>query len=734
MHALRVDNVQDGEEVYQRCLLLTGRCTGAPDDSHVHITTLSDADKPLFPAQQWPMHQGHFKALLLLAPGNNKITLRSGHSAAHTLTLTLRYIPLLQAPPLHLAVLIARDSPLLIDCPPSKFAALSTAHCSLPSAIAKFRTTALMWQALTAEDFRLNGLSRRAFRLEEEFTTSTLSRAYANSPRPPQESIPKIHLVRTEHTVSELRDVQRAQQNPHATKRDSLHDIFTKALKAHGAPFDTQNPVFVAGLILDSHYAAEQDLILAHAALGAHNPAGLSLGIFGSHLTYAWPRFLEEVSECLVDGTPPGCTVANDNGECGTAWEACAVGQGAFLHEVGHAFGAPHTTGIMQRGYSPDWARWFVVKGGYCSSKGEQGGLVKAPGVEGEESKCRWDVRDLLRFRALDAFMLPGDKEVDGKDPVVEMEDVEGGDLAVKMSCEAGIAVVMFNGAVEPVASVRKPAHEISFGLTELEARFDAKKPLELLVVGMNGKERKLDVWKFLNSRSWVRVPGTNIRLLKKSVGDNQTDEWQWAVMLKKRGKNGNLIDASKIDIRVGCGFDGAEVYYRDGTKIPCGRRGRTPDEDPHMGGHQAKKIAIRKGVEVTKVAVNGGSSWGLAGMRVWLSDGSARGALNKRSNSNGVKVMKPDEGYRIIGFFGASGQYGMCHKFGIITAPKNVELPDSVYDLDELQNKCTGERSSKRRKISRDEQSETEDDEDSISEDEDEGYDNDSDVDDDDL
>ena len=70
-----------------------------------------------------------------------------------------------------------------------------------------------------------------------------------------------------------------------------------------------------------------------------------------------------------------------------------------------------------------------------------------------------------------------------------------------------------------------------------------------------------------------------------------------------------------------------------------------------------------------------------------------------------------------------------MCQKFGIITAPKDVELPDSVYDMEELQNNPERRRN-KKRKISVEEHSETEDDETSTSEDEDDGYDNPSDVD----
>lgn len=49
------------------------------------------------------------------------------------------------------------------------------------------------------------------------------------------------------------------------------------------------------------------------------------------------------------------------------------------------------------------------------------------------------------------------------------------------------------------------------------------------------------------------------------------------------------------------------------------------------------------------------------------------------------------------------SGKWGMAHEFGIVTAPKDRELPDSLYDMPELQNNPKGRGGgpkSKRRKI----------------------------------
>lgn len=219
-----------------------------------------------------------------------------------------------------------------------KAAGISSAHSSLDAAVAKFRTTAYMWQAMTAEDMRVKGLGRRSFRIDEEYSRDTTTRSALNAIGQQDQSqhmrsVAKIHLVRSDKTTAELRNPQVAQQNERADRPDDLHTYFEQALKAYGGVFDSAAHPVVAGMIMDSHYSIEDELLLGHAALGCHRPQGLSLGVFGSHLTYSWPRFFEEIASCLTDTTPPGDLVCDDNGECGTAWEACSIGQGAFLHE-----------------------------------------------------------------------------------------------------------------------------------------------------------------------------------------------------------------------------------------------------------------------------------------------------------------------------------------------------------------------------------------------------------------
>jgi hypothetical protein len=68
-------------EVYQRCVLVSGKVHCGSQvalekaDSYITTQVLDDNKQPLFPQQRWPMHHGYFKALVLLSPGRNTVSL-----------------------------------------------------------------------------------------------------------------------------------------------------------------------------------------------------------------------------------------------------------------------------------------------------------------------------------------------------------------------------------------------------------------------------------------------------------------------------------------------------------------------------------------------------------------------------------------------------------------------------------------------------------------------------------
>ncbi|OBT74008.1 hypothetical protein VF21_05971 [Pseudogymnoascus sp. 05NY08] len=695
-------NIANGETVHQRAVIISGTCRTSDDsvDDYLIVKSTDYVGKESFPVQNWPVFEGHFKVLVILSPGTNLLLLEHhyGSSDCRSIGLELNYVPLLQVPPLHLAIMIAKDSPLLIDCPPNKRGAISSAHSDLDAAIKKFRMTAYMWQALTAEDLRSKHLGRRSFRIEEEWADETLSREFLKDPtKTRMSSTAKIHLIRSEKTVAEIRDAQVAQQNEQGRRRDDLHKYFEEALNKHGGPFVATAHPIVAGLILDSTFSPEQNLILGHAALGCSNTQGLSLGVFGSHLTYSWPRFLEEVASSLLDCSIPGDSVGNDNNECGTMWEACSIGQGAFLHEVGHAFGAPHTTGIMERGYAHDWPKAFLGGTAYCSARKTQGITV----VDGKTiNNCTWDLRDALSFSVQPHFWLPMDHSLDVKDLRIEpsalvvVEDDEEDLLKLVISSPAQICQVKFNGTPEPGLSVTNTVQEMHFTMAELEARFDRMDVLTLDILGKNGKSRKIgNVWKLFSNVSFVRIPGFSVVLQKKSImyptleaEDHAEDgKWDWTVLLNEKGKDGKLSRAVEIDSRVGCLLDGAVVYFEDGHRTHCGPRWNSAGRGHDFGGHASEKFVLPEDVEVTKVEVGRGHE--LNGLRFHLSNGFKGGYLY---DDTPVMTLEPAATEKIIGFYGRSS-WGHCfdgiEEFGIITAPRDVDLPMIIYDLPELQN-----------------------------------------------
>lgn len=225
--------------------------------------------------------------------------------------------------------------------------------------------------------------------------------------------------------------------------------------------------------------------------------------------------------------------------------------------------------------------------------------------------------------------------------------------LYLEVKSEAGLARVVFcqdwrmdrdyNISIDaPVKSVRYLRGDLQMHGTDILG-------LEI-TTDMNGMQCIIDeIWPLFKGRSCLSVPGTDIRLTKQSISyvcardgvhKDSDRHWRWAVMLRKRDSNGNLVDASKIDLYVGAGLEGAVVDFKDGTQIPCGPWGPNGD-DPEMCAHQARRIAIPEGVEVSKSAVTREKGWGeLVGLRMWLSNGKAMGALNYTPSNSAVELL----------------------------------------------------------------------------------------------
>ncbi|CAI6095214.1 unnamed protein product [Clonostachys chloroleuca] len=651
-----IENIKDGEIVHQMSLLIKGfsdNCVIAHTNILVSVSAESERETGGGRKQEWPMSRGCFKALVILNPGKNDIII-SNLSVGLT-TISVNYLPVAQTPPLHLAILVAHDSAEKIDFPPCKAGSIAD-HGTLGAAIKKLRMAAAMCQALLAEEMHAAGLGRRSFRLELEDGIDTLrsESMYDTRRSALYRSTIKVHVLRTDKTVAEIR---RAEGTP---GHNELLEIFTKALETEEGLFGPKG--VVAGLVLDSSYDASKDILSGHASFAKHDPSSMSVGVIGSQLVYTWPRFSEEVANCLSDITGNEFNVRTTN------WASCAMSQGSFFEKIGHAFGIPLEATFMKLGHWQDWPKHFLP---HPPTKGE--GLLTTD----DNVKWEWSLEDKLRLLGEPHFAHPMDEERDSHAPTIYVRGQAGFDqLAIE--CRAGIAAAYLNGIAIHRMPTSKPLRQLVISFMTLKYDYEQQEALRLKVLSMNGKHVDLPVWKVVSSQAPVRIPGTEMYLRRVNAGHPMTkSDRSWAAMLKKRDDQGQMVRAHKIDMRVDSRFRGVGIYYDDGIKVDCGKRGGR--DAP------ARVITLPKKVRICSVEVAYSEPTRFVGMQIHLSNGQAIGALNEGASKVTLE-MKPNANEEIVGFYGMNGPDGECCQFGILKAPKDAPLPDSLYDKAELQ------------------------------------------------
>ena len=352
----------------------------------------------------------------------------------------------------------------------------------------------------------------------------------------------------------------------------------------------------------------------------------------------------------------------------------------------------------MGRGYAQDWPKNFLSKTAYCAR-------TKAAGIMVDGSttnNARWNLSDALSFRTLPHFRLPSDPTVTAEQrdaqPLVDVAYSGEAELlsTLRITSAAGIVRVSFNDKEDAEPSIHKPSAELLFTEQELEERFDRASPLSVHVLGFNGREVSVkDVWKMLAVQAYVRIPGSDVRLFRRSVYSDERESsdrqyYEWAQLLREKGPDGNVHRATSIDLRVGCIWDGGIVKYEDGHVSHWGpmRLGR---HEHVFGGHASEEIVLPPNVNIKRVDINRGGqgATNMEGIRMHLTNRTSAGELN--SGNNIIKLQAAAQEV-IVGFYGKSDTDGFrgVVEFGIITAPKAVGLeglPDAVFDLRELRN-----------------------------------------------
>jgi hypothetical protein len=582
-------------QVHQKVLLIFGQCAdvGQPVDGQLTVSHHNDS----FPSVNWPVCDSHFKALIYLQPGPNRIRLdftspkvptNNPSSPAHSSWININYLPLNSAPPLQLCILVARDSPETYDAMPQR---AEKEGNNLATAIRKFRMSAYLWQAFTAEQMNRNGFGRRCFRYEEEWQQGTLTWKDMETGQMRNEA--RVHVVRLKQSAQEIRDLEIAQQYEPASRKGDLFDIAGSAVREYFkiGPGQTH---YVSCMFLDTKWDKQVGIVRGHAALGGGSE-DLKLAIFGSHLLQSYPAHIEEVVPAFSDCTRTDTDyVANDCGESGSSWEAANIGIGAHLHETGHLFGCPHQeSGVMLRDYVT-LNRTFTCREPYSTRTKQQGRQLCLP-----DDECAWHRLDILRFRFHPCFGLPNDPPIP-TDSSVQVWAVDNGNVLI--TAAAGIAWVEITPEgddvchhwiefLDPSASTTAAPRQITLTEAQLRERLPAsdktnkKRRLAVQVFSCSGRDISIpDFGALVSADARVRLPDNRSAFRSARLGatpgnPNQNIDILLPSAAGTGGSPTRMRSIRLMSLRVyhGMCIDGIEFCFEDGSSSLFGNRGGKP-------------------------------------------------------------------------------------------------------------------------------------------------------------
>ncbi|MCJ1452749.1 hypothetical protein MMC28_003092 [Mycoblastus sanguinarius] len=655
--APRILSVSENSWVHQKVLLIYGQI-GDPSEKALDGTLTVCHHQDNFPATAWPVTDSHFKALVHLSPGPNrlrfdfmspKVASNNSSIPAHCSWIHVNFLPLINSPPLQLVVLLGKDSPGTFDAVPER---KQREGNDLDVAIRKFRMAAYLWQAFTGEQMYRNGFGRRCFRFEEEWQTGSLTFKDIETGQMRNEA--KIHVVRSEKTVEELRDLDLAQQYDKATHKGDLYSIAMEAVTQHFKPVKGQKQ-YISLMLLDAHWDTKAKTITGHAALGG-GTGEVQLAIFGSQALQSYPVSIEEVVPAFSDCTRTNTGfVANDCNESGSNWEAANIGIGAHLHETGHLFGCPHQeSGIMLRDYVR-LNRTFLCREPYSTR-------TKSPGLRLclAEDECAWHRLDVLRFKYHPCFRLPTDSLLN-PDESIQVWPADNGKLLITAPTGVAFIEIFANGDdtcrawleySNGDAQSGGPPRQIVLTETDLKARLtDERKSKKLKIKIFSTGQGRIEVDDFCqlvkSKNHVVKLPNglSGFKGCKLGESGLEGSEAQQVIL-----ETAHIQTKLLTSIRVYHGFalDGLEFLYEDSTSQLFGEKGG-------QSGGSEFMFDTRRGEILLGFYVRAGL-W-IDGVEILTSLGRRSGVYGNPNGGSGHTLIPP-RGYSIAGVSGSCGQW----------------------------------------------------------------------------
>lgn len=416
-------NYNNNEIVSSSTVIVSGRTATGIDQGVIEFV---NNDNKVFPPQSFEVNgNGNFKAIIHVSPGEdnkfkvnvmdngmiNNFGFPQYNGKPRVLDsgeLTLKYVPLESNKPVHLCIIMGRDSNGSYDMPRYRLSRGEVAN--LDTAIKKLKVAGRLMQAYTQDEMRSTGFSNRSFQFVEERSNFQGIFGYnVNSSVSHQEI--KVHVLKSPKTVAELRDPNLAQQNPKGSNTGGLFSHALELIKNTPELFEKRKMINTsiqcAVIYLDAHFDVAKDMILTHAALGGGN-GDIKLAIFGSHGLHSWPINFPMMTPSFLDATHLSKReVANDANQCGTSWECLNITLGAFMHEIGHLLTCPHqVSGVMLRDYIW-WNRGFMTREFECLRTGTRYAVINPNGTW--PKVCNWNILDKIRFLFHGCYALPID-------------------------------------------------------------------------------------------------------------------------------------------------------------------------------------------------------------------------------------------------------------------------------------------------------------------------------------
>ncbi|KAI5817035.1 putative peptidase family-domain-containing protein, partial [Pyronema omphalodes] len=345
----------------------------------------------------------------------NKLRLEynSSKTPSFSTSLTVNMLPLAASPPLHLAVLLGKDSMGQFDYQGER---QEHEENGTEMVQKKLRMAAHLVQV--PEQMYRNRLGRRCFRLEEEWDVDTLSNRATNST---MRNLAKVHIIRSEKTVDGSVEIRRIEQTENG---EALKQLVKQAVDKHLGSGFTAIKRYIAVVLIDAKGHLQFQGLSNQSALND------GLGIIGSRSLYTLPSCIEEVVPALSDCTRIGATAESPNAtQSGFFWEAATLALGAMME----AFLSPQTP-IEPRDFSKV-NRTFVTKEPYSLKTKSPGLKLSLP-----QEECSWPRVDCLRFRYHPCFRLPTDPL---PPPLPDTPQIYALENGIVVGASSGVALVL---------------------------------------------------------------------------------------------------------------------------------------------------------------------------------------------------------------------------------------------------------------------------------------------------